>query len=205
MTARTAAGRRAVHDAAARNHAERLAELAAAGADLDKRDDKGAAPLHAAAAEGSAQAILFLLNTGAPATSHTLTGDTALHRLASGRCSSAGAFSSCASLLVTAGVAVDSRNLRGRTPLMDAVKSGREHRVATLLALGADPGATDAGGKTVLRELERLDPSAGPAVRTRLLDLLTQALASRAAREALACSLGEMLKSSTPAPPTPRD
>ena len=41
-------------------------------------------------------------------------------------------------------------DIRGDTPLIVATRYGRSAKVARLLALGADVGATDQGGQTAL-------------------------------------------------------
>ena len=62
-------GYTAVTLAAQRNDAESIALLASLGADLDARDDNGAAPLHHAAYENAVNAISALLGGGATRTS----------------------------------------------------------------------------------------------------------------------------------------
>jgi ankyrin repeat protein len=60
---------------------------------------------------------------------------------------------------------IDARDPWGRTALMLAVRGDRKEAVEVLLAAGADPNATDAGGTTPLEAAAGAQPEIAAALR----------------------------------------
>jgi ankyrin repeat protein len=111
---------------------------------LDSKDTEGYTALHHAAASGSVDCLRMLvackpklLNLAGPERK------TALH-LASER-----GHIECARLLLSKGAKVDSKDKRGKTPLLGAVRAGRAREASMLLRFGANPDSADSSGNTV--------------------------------------------------------
>lgn len=77
--------------------------------------------------------------------------------------------------LLKAGVDIDSKNSKGNTVLMLAVKRGNAYRAKYFLNKGADPLAVNAKGEMVLQEAQRL-----PASHDKRLDIINALLAKTA-------------------------
>jgi len=108
-----------------------LAELAAAGADINAGDLSGSTPLHKAVANDCLCAISLLLRAGADIEAADSYGDRALHRAAdNGRVASG-------SLLVRRGAMIDAQNKVGEGALHRACANGETPFVSMLLQAGA--------------------------------------------------------------------
>lgn len=123
--------------------------------DLAATGDDGRDALGHAAFHHNAEAVSFLLGLGA-SVAVPRDSSTALHWICwQGESPDPETNSTCHRIirdLVAAGIPVDSRNDRGRTPLHDAAEGawGNSTAVRTLLALGANPDIADPGGSTPL-------------------------------------------------------
>ena len=139
-----AVGAQPLHDAVYRNEAGTVAELIAAGEDVNAPNSIGSMPLHWAALRDSREAAAALIAAGAGLDAKDADGEAPLHTAA--RNGSVGV----AELLVERGANVDARDTNGRSPLHTALGRG-EVRIATLLVKsGAALEARDAGGATPL-------------------------------------------------------
>ncbi|MCA9284751.1 MAG: ankyrin repeat domain-containing protein [Phycisphaerales bacterium] len=130
-------GRSALHWAAKAGHADAVALLLKAGADIKKRDRSDRDALAAAAAGGHVEAVKALLAAGAVVDRRDQSGMTPLHMAA--------AFGNAATvaLLIDAGANVAAADFNGLTPLMWAAGIGDAKGVELLLQAKADLNATD--------------------------------------------------------------
>ena len=152
-----AGGRTRLMAAAFRGSDEaRLAALLAAGADVSRRDARGACAVHWAVRGGSAPALATLL----------------AWRGSGGGAAGAKLRSRAAARVAAA---VNARDDRDRTPLHEAAASGRADLARALLAAGAVPGAGDKLGSTPVMA----------AVRAGAVDVL-QALVAAGGKQAFA-------------------
>lgn len=143
-----AAGQSAVaqadlHAAARAGDPAVVADLLAAGADVNASNAEGLTPLHLAALRGDAKTVQLLLAAGADVAGRDGLGRTPLHYAAS-----AGA-DSVIERLLTSGADVNAVDATGQTPLLRAARWARLDTITALVAAGADLNARDAAGRTV--------------------------------------------------------
>jgi ankyrin repeat protein len=125
-------------------------------ANLNARDSQGNSALHAAVHWNAIISATFLVSTGMDINAHSLNGNTPLHDTVSSERIEieSKAVSSerieIESLLIRHGANLESRNMDGNTPLMEAVKSGYVKSVEKLIASGADTSTRNANGDTPL-------------------------------------------------------
>ena len=132
-------------DAARARDADGVADLIAAGANVNAVNDYGVTPIALAATNGSAAMIETLLDAGANPNAALQTGETVL--MTAARTGNAVAVSA----LLARGADVDARqDSKGQTALMWAVSERHLDVVTTLLDRGADLSAKTEGGSTVL-------------------------------------------------------
>ena len=147
----------ALHGAARRGGPGVIAALVAAGAEVDAQDGRGATPLHQAVEAKVPANVAALLEAGADVHVRMQDGDTPLHlaalwpprwttRLDDPPADPADTL--MVNALAAAGADVDARNDRGETPLHMATRNGHRPVADKLRALGADPVAVDALGRT---------------------------------------------------------
>ena len=145
-----------LHAAARRGGPGAIATLLAGGAELDARDSRGMTPLHEAVEAKAPASVIALIEAGANVHAVFQDGDTPLHMVAkwpprfSVREDDPRPDTLMVIALVAAGADVNARNDRGETPLHVATKSRHQPVVDKLLALGAEPVAVDALGRTPL-------------------------------------------------------
>eukprot|EP00903_Cladosiphon_okamuranus_P012365 g11590.t1 len=138
-------GRTAVHDAAAKGHADVLTALLRSGADKDAVDNQGRPPLIEACIEGHLRVVEALLEAGADVSPRsTVSGRASLHFAAIGNHSGI----LCALLL--SGADKDVVDNFGDTPLALAAHAGHLSAVEYLLAAGARRDTVDNEGKPPL-------------------------------------------------------
>jgi len=118
------------------------------GANINHRNDIGQTVLMVAVTTGSRQMIELLLKSGADPVAHDYSKRNAIAWAAS-----RGDFPELVAMLARAGADVNAPDIAGITPLMRASLMGYPKTVATMLAMGADPGkkadpGTKFGGKT---------------------------------------------------------
>jgi ankyrin repeat protein/beta-lactamase regulating signal transducer with metallopeptidase domain len=114
------------------------------GADVDKLDGRGYAPLHYAAQNDQKRAVETLLAKGADANVKDLQGQTPLfHASAAGN-------RGVAELLISRGAQVDVRDKDGRTALHTAAAGQHQDVAELLISKGAEVNAKDKDGKTAL-------------------------------------------------------
>lgn len=135
-------GSTALHLAAAAGHAEVAALLLDHGADVNRRDDRGATPLHRAVEHP--ELIELLAARGADPDARDQRGRSPLHWLAASPAHRG------ATALIARGADVDARDHNGETPLHIAAMGGRLDLVGVLLEAGADPDARARFGTTPL-------------------------------------------------------
>lgn len=160
-------GWRPLHAAAAHGYAANapaiVADLAAAGADVEAACPLGERPLHLAAAYGWLPVLETLLAAGADVNAPTAAASAAVWRLSAPRCvplvarqtplmvaAREGRIEAAAALLENS-ASVARRDSNGATALHHAARPWwRENAAlaARLLAAGADPRAKDADGRT---------------------------------------------------------
>ncbi|XP_046551958.1 putative ankyrin repeat protein RF_0381 isoform X2 [Haliotis rubra] len=129
------------HDKERKNN--NASQLIAAGADVSAQDDNGNTPLMMAVAAG--HDISLLLTTGADVNSKNKSGKTALHFVSENGC---GFDTIIIQKLIAAGADVNAQDDNGNSPLMMAVKEGRD--ISRLLTAGADVNSKNTSGKTAL-------------------------------------------------------
>ncbi len=165
------AGRTPLYAASVSGRAEVIKVLLSAGADPNAGRERGRSPLRAAAYHGHDECVSLLIEAGVDVDARTGREVTALHLAALMR------RVKVVPLLLHAGAKVNSRDAEGRTPLMwslrtkaGAGKPGRRtaETVGLLLAVGADPLATDDRGQSALFDAAR---SSQPLEIRRLLGL----------------------------------
>ena len=133
-----------LHWAAANDHADAIAALVEAGADLEARNEDGSTtPLHFAAYWGSADAITALLEAGADLEAREERyGYTPLHlAVHQGHADAIAA-------LLEAGADPNAWDKARKTPLHRAAIWGSADAINALLDAGADPKARDEDGDT---------------------------------------------------------
>ncbi|WP_407353561.1 ankyrin repeat domain-containing protein [Luteimonas sp. R10] len=134
-------------EAVAAGDAGRVRALAQAGAALDARGDKQVTLLQWALLNKSLRGMEALLDAGADPAQPGVDGDTVIHLAAMAD------DPKYLALLLERGADPDARNADTQaTPLMSALRGGRDVQFTALLAAGADPNATDRGGNTALHQ-----------------------------------------------------
>jgi len=133
--------------AAGSNHADAVAALLDAGADVNAQQPvgRGDSALHRAARGGHASVISTLIEHGAKASLAAADGSTPLH-LASQR----GHAEAVTALLAAPKIDHSAADLVGRTPLMMAAKGGHMGVVELLLDASAETDSADSNGWTAL-------------------------------------------------------
>jgi ankyrin repeat protein len=129
-----------LHDAVRAGHRAAVQSAIEAGADVNEPDAWGT-PLDIAVSKGSDEIVQLLIDAGADiegATSLGAGGEHPLHLTAA-----RAARASTARLLVARGAQLNSRDARGRTPLIIAVLANNMEVANVLLSAGADLEATD--------------------------------------------------------------
>ncbi|XP_048250878.1 serine/threonine-protein phosphatase 6 regulatory ankyrin repeat subunit B-like isoform X2 [Haliotis rufescens] len=123
-------------------------QLIAAGADVNVQDKDGNTPLMKALKKG--WNISPLLTAGANVNSQNSLGETALHLASHHRYEHApiNERQRNTEQLIAAGADVNAQDIEGNTPLMTAVKTGRD--ISPLLTAGADVTSQNGLGKTAL-------------------------------------------------------
>lgn len=139
------AGRTALMLAANYNHPAVVAALLKSGATVNTKDASGWTALLFAANQGSLDCARLLVEGGADLHAQTFFGKTALHLA-----SAAGHAAVVTYLLDRTGSPDSKVATHGRTPLMAAVRHGREDVAEVLLARGANPNLGDRAGNTAL-------------------------------------------------------
>jgi len=172
-SARTEDGISALLAAAYRGHDEVVAELRAAGADLDVFDAAalgatpllerqlefdpnlaeaysadGFTPLHLAAFFGRTEALATLLKAAAPVSAESRNPMRVQPLHSAAACEDPKARRRCAELLLEAGAEVDARQEGGFTALMAAAQHGDQDLIRVLLARGADAHLAADDGRT---------------------------------------------------------
>jgi len=125
-----------------------LERLIQAGADVDTRTPRGTTPLMSASLHGSVWAVRTLLDAGADIGAKDFIGWTPLHFAARSDKKTGGM--ECLNLFLEKGVAVDTRDNGGTTPLMVAAAAGNADGVKRLLEAGAKPSLIDRTGRDAL-------------------------------------------------------
>jgi len=121
------------------NYGDALGLLIEAGADPNKKNDKGKTPLHYATGHNSVDS---LLKAGANPNAQDIEGKTPLHYIAGFNC-----HVGVVDLLLKKGADPAIRDKQGKTPLHCAIHSSE---IDPLLKAGANPNAQDIEGKTPL-------------------------------------------------------
>ncbi|GFR59764.1 ankyrin repeat domain-containing protein 12-like, partial [Elysia marginata] len=112
---------------------------------VNKRNERGEAPLHMAAKKGDYKQTKRLLKAGASVNMKDYAGWTALHEA----CNSGNL--RVARYLLKAGADVNVQGFDDDTPLHDASSSGHKKLVQLLLRNGADPHQSNLKGKTAVK------------------------------------------------------
>jgi ankyrin repeat protein len=150
-----------LHCAVARAHSSRtwVRLLLDAGADISATSEMYGSILYTATMRGTPSIVQLLLQRGATPTTMDSDGDTLLH------CSQWDQLGTEATvgLFLDAGVNIEATNKRGRTPLHQAAKYGREDYVKELLKWGAHVDATDNKGRTPLQAFLKWRPISSAA------------------------------------------
>lgn len=128
-----------VHYAAALGLSEQLKVLVEYGGDKNAQDNDGRSPLIVATSQNQPDSVRALLAINADLELKTNDGWTALHQAVEYDVN-------LVRLLVDAGANIQSATDAGYTPLHRAALKGNADVLEYLLAAGADPYATDAGG-----------------------------------------------------------
>jgi ankyrin repeat protein len=207
-------GNTALMMAAQMGDVETLRLLTAEGADVNAANEQGATPLGNAVCSNRVEAVKFLLSKGARANSAIVSFGTVRHGpIAIGNLTPLMAASPYGSAeligeLIKAGADVNTKDVRGMTPLMLAVASETQdvNVVNLLLDSGAEPNVKSATGETaldwaskygslpIIAALKRASAQAG-APRPRLRSGVRRTQLDPA--EALSQSLGLLQRSST--------
>ena len=131
-----------------------ISALVAGGAAVDVPDGRGMTPLQRAVEEKNPANVTVLIEAGADVQARTRDGDTPLHLAAiwppkpyARRDDPPEPDTLMVMALAAAGGDINARNDRGETPLHAATRNRHHPVVDRLLALGADPGATDDLGR----------------------------------------------------------
>ncbi len=140
-------GATALHWAAGLGHdPDMVKALIDGGASIDIADDRGRTPLMTAARVGNAGATKYLLDAGADRSRKSPQGLNAIHWAAEG----AEGNGETITVLLEAGMALESRAADGSTPLILAALNGRTPQIIELLSRGADVDATNSWGLSPL-------------------------------------------------------
>ena len=142
LAATDGAGYTALHWAAIRGHWRIVAELVAAGADVNAVGGDGGTPLHWACHHDNTEAIESILDAGADLTVANRWGRTPLHVAARRGCAAV------AAILLERGADPNAPTKEGWTPLHVAMMSDQPEAVVILIEAGADPAARDGEGLT---------------------------------------------------------
>lgn len=143
-------GETLLHIAARNGRQWSLDKLLAMGADVLAQDNAGLFPLEAALStphHGLTETLARKMKEAGfdAATYRDADGNSLLHRAAARGDDNAVDF-----LLRNGTADVNAHNAKGETPLLTALKAGKDEAARMLLILGADATAKDADGKTVL-------------------------------------------------------
>lgn len=130
-----------LQEAARKGWDEGVALLLAAGAHADAPDDHGYTALALAVREGKTSTAQRLLEVKARPQGHPSARMTPLHEAPTPE---------LARLLLNAGASIDAPDVTGATALHHQARQGRLAMIEALLGWGANPGALDARGRTVL-------------------------------------------------------
>ena len=158
--ARDRFGRTALHRAAERGDVQAVAQLLAAGAQVNAQvrsdellnSDWGNTPLHLAALNGRTEAVKLLIGRGAGVNATNDRGATPLHLAVE--------HPAVIAQLLSAGAKIDAPDLRGRTPLHWAALGSAQHGLTLLLDKGANASAQDHEGRTPLHLAARTGDAA---------------------------------------------
>jgi ankyrin repeat protein len=148
---RARGGTEALGEAAAAGEPASVAQLLAARADVNARDEHGRTPLLRAVEQGHRGIVKMLTGAGADVNAADTVGNTALHRAALNQ------HVSLVGDLLAAGARADVANGLGVTPLMNASSRGALPIVQQLLTAGAPVDTADMVGSTALMDAARAD------------------------------------------------
>ena len=147
-------GRSPLHGAAYGGGPAVIAALVANGGEVNAPDGRGRTPLHVAVEAKKPANVAALIEAGADVHAPNRDGDTPLHmaamwpsRLRRWRDDPPGADTLMVVALVAAGGDINALNEHGETPLHVAMRNRHQPVADKLLALGADPMATDHLGR----------------------------------------------------------
>lgn len=140
-----AAGSTALHRAVERDDVSEVARLIRAGADVNRLNRYGAAPISLACARGNAQIVEQFLQAGADVNSALPEGETCLMTAAG-----TGSLPTVKALLVRGANVNAVESWRGQTALMWAAAEGHAPVVDALIEAGADVHARSKAGFTPL-------------------------------------------------------
>jgi ankyrin repeat protein len=153
----TSRGKDDIRQAVLRNDTEAIQRYIDAGANPSAGNIIGLTPLHFAVDSGYVECVAALLEGGAYPTSADGCGDTPLHHAAREhripqdvRIRMIGLLLEACRNYHSSHVAVNVRNINGRTPLHEAARAFSPDVVEYLLDAGADPNDPDAEGRTPL-------------------------------------------------------
>lgn len=148
----------ALMEAAGRRDWKRVRQLAAAGANVNARDETGWTSLMMAAAAHCNRCVRLLLEHGTRVNARDDNGDTSLVAAGPAPDEEEGhPGAETIRLLIRAGADVNATNRFGETALMWAAWRVQPERVKALIEAGADVNARDEKGRTALSELKEGD------------------------------------------------
>lgn len=119
------------------------------GARVDALDSRHQLPLHGMAVVGQADLCELLIRQGSPTHVFDVCGRTPFHVAAIVPCHRESVFRA----LVRNGFAPDEPDVQGDGPIFHAADAAEAANVLALMALGADPNATDHQGRTLMERV----------------------------------------------------